>query len=366
MNIQNNILSVADQYDVFFLDMFGVLYDGQSLFDGVLPTMEKLQAMGKKLVILSNATQIADDAKVSYEKRGLRQHVHYDEFITSGEFVRDVFSHHMHAIAQFVGAKVRTICELFSTGARLFDGSSLEKVWNPEDADLLYVGIIKSADGDNIRIDNLIDWRGDPVSIQEVLHSDWKSLRDESGRFVLAEIATCLESCLGKGKTLMVANPDIFAHAAIATTRQICPIITQGGVGRYYERMGGRVIYFGKPYAGIFAYAKAKCLAEVQRCAMVGDTVWTDVLGGNVSGMDSILVLKGVTEEFLDRMPSSLSMERKISILLREIAPKMIDNCDTLSLVRNCIFLDEIPPKDCGDSFVAEALDPHHIIEQFA
>ncbi len=46
----------------------------------------------------------------------------------------------------------------------------------------------------------------------------------------------------------------------------------------------------GKPKTGGFAWALARCGARAEDCAMVGDQVFTDVLGANLAGVRAILV----------------------------------------------------------------------------
>ena len=42
MVIKEDIFSVADLYDTFFVDMYGVLFDGSELYRGTLDTLKKL------------------------------------------------------------------------------------------------------------------------------------------------------------------------------------------------------------------------------------------------------------------------------------------------------------------------------------
>jgi ribonucleotide monophosphatase NagD (HAD superfamily) len=90
----------------------------------------------------------------------------------------------------------------------------------------------------------------------------------------------------------------------------------------YYKKLGGTVIYFGKPYRDIFDYAKQFTKTN-DKILMVGDTPWTDIYGANVSDIDSALVLTGIAGEFLRSMPTSITMPEKIENLLHEITEEM-------------------------------------------
>jgi ribonucleotide monophosphatase NagD (HAD superfamily) len=84
--------------------------------------------------------------------------------------------------------------------------------------------------------------------------------------------------------------------------------------------MKGEVEYYGKPYSPIFEYASQFTNGKV---VMVGDTPWTDVLGGNLFGIDTILTLTGVSESFMERMSPNIPTSERIQNLLGEISSKM-------------------------------------------
>ncbi|MFX6760178.1 hypothetical protein ABTH30_25075, partial [Acinetobacter baumannii] len=46
---------IADRYDGFILDVWGVLHDGERLYPGVDNALQRLKAAGKRIVLLSNA-----------------------------------------------------------------------------------------------------------------------------------------------------------------------------------------------------------------------------------------------------------------------------------------------------------------------
>jgi ribonucleotide monophosphatase NagD (HAD superfamily) len=66
--MQSRVISglrdIADDYDGYILDQYGVLHDGAKPIQGVLPAMQELLSRGKKLLILSNASRRLDFAEV--------------------------------------------------------------------------------------------------------------------------------------------------------------------------------------------------------------------------------------------------------------------------------------------------------------
>jgi ribonucleotide monophosphatase NagD (HAD superfamily) len=322
MKIEESVLSIADDYKTIFVDVYGVLFDGVVLYEKTLITLERLKKSGKKIVILSNTTQVSGEAKIGYARRGLLQHVHYDEFVTSGEFLNYTIKNHPLKFSEAMGGESNTVKCIFIGNANIFEGTHLQKV-DTYAADFLYVGIPRASYG-TVRIDDVFDCDGNKVNIEDVIDSDWNNLQDSQGRRGFFEFACQLMNCLHLNKTLLIANPDIFAHALQQDgLSEHMAVVTQGAIAAYYEKLGGKVVYFGKPYAGIFEYAR-QLVDAVEPILMIGDTPWTDISGANACGLDSALVMTtGVVHEFLKKMSDSLSMDEKCKILFEKIAPRM-------------------------------------------
>lgn len=298
MELHKSIFDLADKYDTFIVDVYGVLFDGVVMYEYALRTLEKLREIGKQIIILSNTTQIAEEAKNGYANRGMFADEHYDVFLTSGEYLRHVILNDFNRFVERVGHDVKTVKCLFMGNNNIFADTCLQKVEHYEDADVLYIGVPRASYG-AVRLDDVFDEEGNAVSIENVLCADWSKLKDSSGRTGLLEFARQLQVCLDKNKTILVANPDIFAHSGVDNSSKKVPVVTQGSLGRYYQSMGGNVANFGKPFSDIFEYAKS--FSKSNRIAMIGDTPWTDIAGANNAGIDSILVKTGVTGEFIKR-----------------------------------------------------------------
>ena len=64
--------SVADQYDLFFVDLWGVVHNGIELYKDSTNTLEKLLEKNKDLVLLTNAPRPNNDVKNFLKKNGIR------------------------------------------------------------------------------------------------------------------------------------------------------------------------------------------------------------------------------------------------------------------------------------------------------
>ena len=87
------------------------------------------------------------------------------------------------------------------------------------------------------------------------------------------------------------ANPDLTVTLPDGSTGHM-----PGKIAQAYEALGGRVIYFGKPYAPAFAEALALLGPEVDpsRVLHVGDSLMHDVAGAAAAGIHSLFVAGGI------------------------------------------------------------------------
>ena len=96
--------------------------------------------------------------------------------------------------------------------------------------------------------------------------------------------------------------------AIVANSDKIYPVakndvsIATGGIAQLVESILGReFIHFGKPDSQMFmhAFEQLQKVGKFQRkeILMVGDTLHTDILGGNKFGIDTLLVLSGNTRK---------------------------------------------------------------------
>lgn len=60
---------------------------------------------------------------------------------------------------------------------------------------------------------------------------------------------------------------------------------------------GRQPIVVGKPHASMMAAMSSVVSLDPERCCMVGDRLDTDIVFGQESGMKTLLVLSGVTNE---------------------------------------------------------------------
>ena len=86
-------------------------------------------------------------------------------------------------------------------------------------------------------------------------------------------------------KKMICTNPDLIVDRG--DTRQMCA----GSVALVFEKMGGKVVYFGKPYPEVYDQA---IYNNKKKILSIGDNLNTDIKGANLLNYDSLLISNGV------------------------------------------------------------------------
>jgi FMN phosphatase YigB (HAD superfamily) len=84
VNVGSGIEEVANDHDIFLLDMWGVMHDGSRPYDGVIDTVRKLKDAGKEIIILSNSSKRQGNSFKMLSKLGFDPN-DFSQVITSGE-----------------------------------------------------------------------------------------------------------------------------------------------------------------------------------------------------------------------------------------------------------------------------------------
>ena len=92
-------------------------------------------------------------------------------------------------------------------------------------------------------------------------------------------------------KEMVCTNPDLIVDRG--DVREFCA----GSVAKIFEKIGGKVIYFGKPYPEIYNF----CIKKNEKVLAIGDNIRTDIIGANKMKFDSLFIIDGVhIKEFLN------------------------------------------------------------------
>jgi ribonucleotide monophosphatase NagD (HAD superfamily) len=73
-------------------------------------------------------------------------------------------------------------------------------------------------------------------------------------------------------------------------------IYCAGALANEYEKIGGTVVYYGKPKTAIYENVRA-ALKGAKRPLAIGDGMHTDIKGANAAGLDALFIADGVHGE---------------------------------------------------------------------
>ena len=232
--------ALSDDIDVFLLDAFGVLNIGETAIKGVPERVANLQSMGKRVIVVSNAAGYPHaDLMNKYQRLGYD--FHPDDVITS---------------------RKTTLSLLPKLRFGLMANEALGRA-DLEDVDATYLG------------------------------SDPKTYDAAEGFLLLGSgywtegFQSLLEASLTQNpRPVFVGNPDIVAPREDGFS-------TEPGsfAHRLADKTGVEPQFFGKPFQNIFDMAFAR-LGDFDsaRVVMVGDSLHTDILGGQAAGIKTALI----------------------------------------------------------------------------
>ena len=84
-NLDNEGLkSIVENYDLFFIDLWGVVHNGIRLYENAIKTLIEISNTKKNYVLLTNAPRPNNSVKIFLEKMGMDKSI-LEKVYTSGE-----------------------------------------------------------------------------------------------------------------------------------------------------------------------------------------------------------------------------------------------------------------------------------------
>ncbi len=243
------ISALADRYDGFVLDQWGVLHNGVQAYPGAIECLRRLREAGKRIAILSNSGRRSDANREQMARLGFAPEL-YSLMITAGEDARQALERRQDPFHATLGPR----CFVISRDGEqsVLEGLGLDFAPDVDSADFIFV-----------------------ISM-------------DSPRRLLADYQDMLARGVARGLPMVCANPDFTRVTSAGTTE------APGVLALRYEELGGRVRWHGKPHRPIYeSCLRALGLASV-RVVAVGDSVDHDVVGAATVGLASALVAGGI------------------------------------------------------------------------
>tara|TARA_B100001057_G_scaffold414123_1_gene431039 strand:+ start:288 stop:1106 length:819 start_codon:yes stop_codon:yes gene_type:complete len=236
---KDGLSSIADNYQLFYIDLWGVVHNGISIYKEAIKTLKELKKLNKEYILLTNAPRPNSTVKSFLEKLGIEKEIREHVF-TSGEASLNYLK------KNFFEKK------FFHLGP-------------PKDFDLF-------RDFKKMKSENLN--KSDYILCTGLFDDNTEDL---------GYYKNLLEKNLKK--KMICTNPDLIVDRG--NKRELCA----GSVAMVFEKMGGEVIYFGKPYPEIYNQSTEN---KNKKILSIGDNLNTDIKGANLLNFDSLIISNGI------------------------------------------------------------------------
>ena len=257
------IASLADlgtSYDAVFCDLWGCLHDGKKPFPAAVAALQAFRARGGKVLLLTNAPRPKSSIVKQLDGMGVPRDA-WDEVVSSGDATQS---------AMLLGAVGRKV---------YFIGAPKDEPFFTDFADDL--AQLATSQPPITRV---------PLTEAEGIVCT--GLRDDAAETPDDYRATLLQ-CKINDLMMLCANPDIVVD--LGDKRLYCA----GALAEAYEKLGGKVLYFGKPHPPIYDLARRRLDAltggKDSRILAIGDGVTTDIQGGQSEDIDTLFVTGGIS-----------------------------------------------------------------------
>ena len=200
-NLDNaGLQSIAENYDLFYIDLWGVVHNGIKLHQKAIFVLKELLKLNKEFILLTNAPRPNDTVKIILKKMGMEKNLRNHVFTSGEASLSYLEKYHNSQIFFHVGPP---------RDFDLFENFKKMKSNNIENSEyILCTGLFDSQDKDLKYYKDLFE----------------KNLE----------------------KKMICTNPDLIVDRG--RERELCA----GSVAMVFEKMGGEVIYFGKPYPEVY------------------------------------------------------------------------------------------------------------------
>jgi HAD superfamily hydrolase (TIGR01459 family) len=246
--VLDSISPFARRYDAWLADIWGVMHNGVRPFPNAVEACRLFRESGGTIILISNAPRPRETVAEQLLHVGVPSDC-YDGIATSGDVTRSL-------IAGYAGQA------LFHLGPQrdlpIFDDLGVRLADLDQAAAVICSGL----------------WNDETETPE-----DYSEL--------LAEM-------LNRRLPMICANPDIVVE------RGPTLVYCAGALADAYGKLGGEVIYAGKPYAPIYDLAfdlvneKRGASLPRHRIVAIGDGIRTDIAGAAAQDIDSVFVASGV------------------------------------------------------------------------
>lgn len=251
MKIIDSLDVVADQYDAFLCDVWGVLHNGRRAYASASAALQRMRALGKPVILITNVPKPRGPIPKQLDAAGVPRDA-WDAIVTSGDAIRAEIA-------------ARAPGPFYRIGPRDYDRT-------------LWEGL---------------DITEAPLESARYIGISGLNRDDETP----ADYEGILHTAIARNLEMLCANPDIVVQFGDRM------IWCAGAIARDYESLGGKVVMAGKPFAPIYDLARKELThfttLTSPRILCIGDGIPTDIAGANAQGLDVLFIASGMHGETL-------------------------------------------------------------------
>jgi len=263
MDILEGLAPIADRYDGYVLDLWGVVHNGRAPYPGVPEALGQLKARGKRIVFLTNAPRRAWFVQGMLDRMGLERGL-YDGIMSSGELAWRMLTAKDHPWFARLGPRAFHIGP--ERDLSVAEDRAAELVADPAQADFL------------------LNTGPDP----------------DRGAHDASRYLPALEAAARHRLPMVCVNPD--RHVMVGEERLICA----GALADLYRPMHDDIFEVGKPDPAVYApVMELLGMTDRSRVVAIGDTPHTDLAGAQAAGIDALWALTGLAEHAHGGNPSA-------------------------------------------------------------
>ncbi len=281
---------ISNNYSLILCDIWGVVHNGNNLFPEAINSLSSYLETGGDICLITNAPRKSDIIRDYLLNMGVRDDV-CRNIVSSGD------------------------CS-YSWLASIKDNSVFHI--GPEKDNSLFLGL-------DLKKVNEFD-------CLECICTGFFDEYTES----IDDYQKILETLLKRGIALHCANPDLYVN------KGNIQLPCAGLIAQSYSRMGGEVVYFGKPHSYIYELALERARASKhdnlskKNILAIGDGLNTDIAGASNFGIDSFFIINGVHQREFQKNNETSEIDNNT---VRDYINKYYTNVVTPKYIMNSLNL---------------------------
>jgi HAD superfamily hydrolase (TIGR01459 family) len=244
----SSISLLAPLHEAWICDIWGVLHNGVRAFGAASDACRSFRRSGGIVLLLSNAPRPGEDVQVQLDRMGVPRDA-YDTILTSGDLTRALVRDHPSRRILHIG---------------------------PERDKPIFAGLDRTLANDS---------EAELVVCSGLCDDDRETPEDYLPLF---------RRLVARGLPMICANPDLTVERGERL------VFCAGSLSADYERLGGSVIYAGKPHLPVYRLAFDRIAAikgrpvAPERIVAIGDVIRTDIRGAANAGISSVFIASAI------------------------------------------------------------------------